>query len=501
MDSFNPAPAPHPTTLRPDQRDDALDHPRVRWPWGVVAIVLAGEFLDLLDALVTSVAGPTIAADLGGSPEFLQWLAASYTVAMAAGLLVGGRLGDIYGTRQMFLVGIFGFTAASLAAAVATSPSWLIGARAAQGVMGAVMIPQAFGLIRATFPPDKVGTAFSATGPVLALGGVGGPIFAGWIVDADFFDLGWRIIFAINVPVGILLLIAGHRVLPRTAGSKDVGLDAPGALVAGLGMAGLVYGLVHGREQSWSGAIIGVLVVSLALLACFARLEARQHAKGLPTLVTPGLFTKPAFTSGLAIGALFFGAVMGSSLVLALFYQLGLGMTPVESGLALAPQALGMIVGFVLAQALGLTRRSMRMGLATVIGGLTGCIATLQLTAIDPSVWWLLPSLTIVGVGLGLAVAPFFDIVLAGVAVDETGSASGALTAVQQLGNAVGVALLGSIYFAATAGADPSSGHVAGVKAALGAAAVMVTVAYLATALLPREARQPETDPVDETGA
>ncbi|WP_424184802.1 MFS transporter [Actinokineospora sp. G85] len=460
-------------------------------PWWVVAIVLVGSILDLLDALVTTIAGPTIMRDLGGTQGFIQWLAAGYTVAMAAGLLIGGRLGDRYGRKRMFMIGLAGFTLASLVSAIAATPETLIAARVLQGLLGALMVPQGLGLMKQVFPPDKLGVAFGLTGPVMALSGVAGPVVAGWLVDADYFGWGWRMIFAINVPIGVVTLIAAAFVLPRSRRQPELTADVGGAVLAAAGMGGLIFALVQGRELGWPWWIFVVLVGSAAALAWFALHQVRRGAKGRSTLVVPSLFGKRAFVSGLAVGLLFFGVMMGGSLVFSLFFQLGLGQSPLVSGLATIAQAAGMVVGFGLSQKLGMTRRTMFVGFATVAVGLLGAIATVVLPEGAVNVWSLSPALAVVGIGSGLAIAPYFDIVLAGVDDAEIGSASGTLTAAQQTGNALGVSVLGTVFFAVLDAhqSDGGSAFATATWVATGASLVAVAGAALCALLLPRQAR------------
>ena len=173
-----------------------------RYRWVALFVILAVEVMDLLDALVTNIAGPSIRTELGGAYSLIQWLGAAYTLAMAIGLLTGGRLGDIFGRRRMFLIGAAGFTLASLACGLAQSPAQLIVGRAVQGLFGAVMLPQGLGMIKQMFSDEEQAKAFGAFGPVMGLSTVGGPILAGWLVDANYFDSGWRMIFFINLPLG-----------------------------------------------------------------------------------------------------------------------------------------------------------------------------------------------------------------------------------------------------------------------------------------------------------
>jgi MFS family permease len=188
--------------------------------WMAFAAVLAAMMMDLLDATIASVAGPSIAADLGGSHADLQWIGAAYTLAMAVGLLVGGRLGDMFGRKRMLLIGAGGFTLASVLCAAAPSAETLIGFRALQGIVGAVMLPQVFGLIRDIFPPKEMGKAWGILGPVSGLSAVLGPIVAGLLIDADLLGTGWRMIFLINVPIGAFVLIAGAKEIPNVAPAR-----------------------------------------------------------------------------------------------------------------------------------------------------------------------------------------------------------------------------------------------------------------------------------------
>ncbi|WP_324783377.1 MFS transporter [Streptomyces sp. H51] len=461
-----------------------------RRAWAAVGVILVGSIMDLLDSLVTTIAGPTITRDMGGSQEFIQWLAAGYTIAMAAGLLIGGRLGDKYGRKNLFLIGLAGFTVTSLISALATNPETLITARVLQGLLGALMVPQALGVVRSVFPPDKVGMAFGVTGPVMALAGVAGPIMAGWLVDADYFGWGWRMIFAVNVPVGVLALVAGLALLPRSQGQRDLQIDIVGALIAATGMAAVVFSLVQGRELGWPWWVFVLLAAGVAALAGFVRHQYHRAHKSLPTLVVPSLFGKKAFVSGLFIGVLFFSVMMGGALLFSLFFQLGLGMSPLKAGLATMAQAAGMLLGFGFSQALGMARRTMYIGFAASAAGLLAALGTIAVQDDPVNAWWLSPALAVLGIGSGLAIAPFFDIVLSGVDEEETGSASGTLTSAQQVGNALGVSVLGTIFFSVLnrRRGEGASAFTTATSTALLVTVVLVVGAALCTRWLPERA-------------
>ncbi|MGP3913050.1 MFS transporter [Nonomuraea sp. 10N515B] len=421
-----------------------------RWRWVALFVVLAAEVMDLLDALVTTIAAPTIQKELGGSASLVQWLGAGYTLAMAVGLITGGRLGDLYGRKRMFLIGAFGFTAASMLCGVAVSPAMLVGSRVLQGLFGAVMIPQGLGLIKEMFPPRELGKAFGMFGPVMAISSVGGPILAGWLVDADFFGTGWRMIFLINLPIGLATALAAIRFLPEFRLSNATRLDLGGVALVSAAAFLLIYPLIQGRELGWPAWTFASMAASIVLFAVFGRYESRRAKAGKDPLVTPGLFRKRAFTGGLVAGLAFFAGMMGFGLVFSLYTQMGLGFTPLQAGLAGLPQAVGGVLGFGLAMS-GLQeklgRGLLQIGTVVMAAGAAVLALTIHLAGVEVTSWQLAPGLGLVGIGMGLTMAPFFDIVLAGVEPHESGSASGTLTAIQQLGAALGAAVLGTLFF------------------------------------------------------
>jgi EmrB/QacA subfamily drug resistance transporter len=439
-----------------------------RYRWVALFVILSVEVMDLLDALVTNIAGPSIRLELGGSYSLIQWLGAAYTLAMAIGLLTGGRLGDIYGRRRMFLIGAAGFTLASLACGLAQSPTQLIVGRAVQGLFGAVMLPQGLGMIKQMFSASEQAKAFGAFGPVMGLSSVGGPILAGWLVDANYFDAGWRMIFFINLPLGLFAVFGAIRFLPEFKSDKAPRLDVLGVLLAAVGAFLLLYPLVQGRELDWPVWCFVLLAAGVIVFGLFAIYETGRERRRLDPLVTPSLFRKRAFSGGLAVGLVFFAALIGTGLVVTFYLQIGLGYAPLKAGLTTLPQALGTVAGFVaagagLAEKLG--RKLLLIGTAVMIVATVGFALTVRLAGDGITPYHFIPATALLGVGMGLAMAPFFNIVLAGVDHEETGSASGALTSVQQLGGAFGIAVLGTIFFAILPGQVVS--HVDGSTAEL----------------------------------
>src|SRR3954447_3243910 len=244
--------------------------------WLGFAVVLAASVMDLLDSTIAQTAAPAIRADLAGSYTDLEWISAAYTLAMAVGLLVGGRLGDLFGRRQVLLAGMGGFVLASVLCALAPTAGVLIACRALQGAVGAVMIPQGFGLIREMFGDEGQQKAFAVFGPVMGLSAVAGPVIGGALVDLDLWGMGWRSIFLVNVPIGAAAILVGMRHLPRVAPSaRGERIDLPSAGMAAVGCFALVYPIVQGRELGWPVWAFGLVAAGVAVLGLFGRRQAR----------------------------------------------------------------------------------------------------------------------------------------------------------------------------------------------------------------------------------
>ncbi|MGW4897159.1 MFS transporter [Kitasatospora sp. NPDC004240] len=465
-----------------------------RWRWVALGVILAAEVMDLLDTTIVGVASPAIQRDFGGSDSQIQWISASYTLAFAVLLITGARLGDLFGRRRLFITGAAGFTLASALCAAATGPGTLITARTLQGLFAALLIPQGLGLIKTMFPPGEVGAAFGLFGPILGLSSVLGPTLGGYLTDADWFGTGWRMIFLINVPLGIATVLAAARFLPanRTTRTEGAGrLDPFGVLLLSAAVLLLVFPLVQGRELGWPLWAHLAMAASLPVLWIFTRHQRLVLRRGGAPLIEPSLFGKRAFTSALATGIVFFAAMSGLLLTFTLYLQLGLGWTPLHSGMTLIPFSIGIVLGAVLSGAV-LARRYGRgvlhAGMIVATAGVLAIWASIAHWSTDLTSWTLVPALVLTGFGLGLIMAPFFDIALAGVDDSETGSASGVLNAVQQLGGSVGVAILGTAFFgrATTAGFEEAAGWTLSLTAA------GLALAFAVAFLLPRQARPQE---------
>jgi EmrB/QacA subfamily drug resistance transporter len=448
--------------------------------WAVLAIVLLADVMDLVDGTVVNVAAPSIREDLGGGAATMQWLVAAYGLAFAVLLITGARLGDLFGRRRVFLVGIVGFTVASALCAVAPSSGALIALRAVQGGFGALLIPQGFGMIKEVFAADELTKAFAAFGPVMGLSAVAAPILGGALIDLG----DWRTIFLVNLPLGLAGLIGALRVMPRTAGTPGTRLDPGGAVIVTAAAFAVIYPLVQGRELGWPAWIFALLAAGLAGFGVFAVYERRHRERAL---IAPSLLANRAFTSGIVVAVGFFAAMIGLNLVISLFCQLGEHFSPLRTGLALAPFALGVALtapaAYPIAQRFG--RVSIQAGFALMGGGLV-VLALMVRGDGDVTAWTLVPGELVAGMGMGLSLPPLFDFILAGVADHEVGSASGVLNAIQQLGASLGIAVLATIFFAYLD--DPAS-PVHAMAATTLLALVPLGLAFLAAFRLPMQAR------------
>ncbi|GIG68687.1 MFS transporter [Phytomonospora endophytica] len=465
-----------------------------RYAYLGLAAVIAACVMDLLDSTVVQLAAPSIRGELGGSEASLQWMTAGYTMAMAVGLLVGGRLGDMFGRRRVLLIGIAGFTAASLLCALAWSPESLIGARVLQGAFGATMLPQTFGLLREMFPGEQMAKVWGVFGPVMGLSALLGPILSGVIIDADILGTGWRAIFLLNLPVGLFALAAGARFLPKAAATlRDGRLDLGGIVFAAVGIFLLVFPLVQGRELGWPLWTKLSLALAVPILAAFGLHQVRRSRAGRATLVEPSVFRKRPYVFGAIVAVAFTAAMGGTMLILSLLMQIGLGFSPLRASLSTLPWALGTIVSGQLMARHG--RRLLHVGLAVMATGLVALLVTFELAGTSIGSWHFVIPTLIGGVGMGQVFGPLFDIITAGVDDREVGSASGILQSVQQIGMSLGIAALGTIFFGLAA-ATPAADAVSHRQVFLDAANTtgLLTIGLLALAfalafLLPRHAR------------
>jgi MFS family permease len=451
-----------------------------RWRWRALAVVLVAEAMDILDTTTVNVAGPAVRRSLGGGIGLVQWLSAGYTLAFAVLLITGGRLGDRYGPRRMFLAGGAGFTLASVACGLSLDPGMLIGARVVQGAFGAILLPQGIGLLTAAFSERELGKAFSAYAPVLSLAAVAGPVVAGGLIRWDLWGTGWRLIFLINLLLGAVAVAGGLRYLPADGPATLRRLDGRGVLIVAGATFGTIYPLIQGRSLGWPWWTFAVLAAGLAGFGWFARHERHSSAP----LIEPTLLRRRTYLAGAAVALAFFAATAGIMLVLSFYAQYGLGYSALGAGLMLTPVAVGNVAGALVA--LRLTprlggRATIQVNLAVALAALVS-LGALALGGTRPGGLALAGPLLALGFGLGGIIAPLFATIVTGVTPAENGSASGSLGAVQQLAGSVGVAALATLY---TATAHPAA-HGLAVTAL--ATAVLLAAGAALTLLLPAAA-------------
>ena len=450
-------------------------------------MILGAEIMDLLDSTIVNLAATPIAKDLGGGSSTVQWVVGAYTLAFAVALVIGGRLGDKYGRKNLFVLGAAGFTIGSLICATAQDPSVLVAARAAQGLLGAVLIPQGFGIMKQVFSPRDLGKAFASFGPVIGLSAIAGPLLGGVLVDADLFGLGWRIIFLINVPIGIATVIAALVLIPASTRRPELRFDPLGLVMFAAAALLLIYPLIEGHELGWPWWTYASIAAALVLFAAFALHERHSSAP----LIEPTLLSNRAYVGGLGLILLGFGAMIGFSLVFNVYAQAVLGYSPLTTAFAGCAYAVGMALAAGLGSAALVPRfgrRVLVIGFAVMAIGALGMVATVYLTGLDAHPWQFLPAGFVFGVGGGLAIVPVFSVILNGVQDNEVGSASGLLNAVQQLGGTIGVAVSGTLFFELL----PTRGPVSAMQITTLVVAAFLVVCLALVRLLPANARPEE---------
>jgi EmrB/QacA subfamily drug resistance transporter len=428
-----------------------------------LAVVVAAQFMFVVDAFIVNVAIPSIRTDLTMSEAGIEAVIALYQIAFATLVIIGGRLGDLRGRRDVFLIGLLGFTAASIWCGLARSGGELIAARLAQGAAAALMSPQVLATIHTLFPDEERKRAFAVFGIALGLGGAVGVMLGGWLLALNMFGLGWRLIFFVNGPIGVAIAVAAWRLLPVMPGRREQQLDLTGALLLFLGLLGVITPMLCGRELDWAWWLGPVEAGGVATIALFLAWERRTERNGAQPLIDLGLLADRVFLCGLLAALCFFAANISFYFVLTLFLQNDLGLTPFQAGLTVLPLALAFVAG-------SRVSGDIVRGCYVQIAGLAAIAGTVVALPSGGAVG-LVPAFVLFGYGQGRVMAPLFGAVLANVRHAHAGAGSGILTTTQQTANAAGVALIGLVYFA-----------VSGVG--FGRAAILASLAVLSVLVL-----------------
>ncbi|MFF4400923.1 MFS transporter [Streptomyces sp. NPDC001480] len=465
--------------------------------WFALAIVMTAAFMDLVDVTIVNIAIPSIKRDAGASFSQIQWITAGYALAFAAGLITGGRLGDIHGRKRLFLVGIGGFTLASALCGFAANPEMLVASRILQGAMAAMMVPQVLSIVHATFPAHERGKVFGLFGAIVGLGAVSGPLLGALLTEWNLFGLEWRPIFLINLPVGVVAFLLGRRFITESKAPRALKLDLVGVALVTLGLLMLLYPLTRGRELHWPLwghlSMAGSVVVFAALVAY----ERRKSARDGSPLVELSLFKVKSFAAGIAVQTVFGVGLGVFFLVWTLYMQVGLGWSPLRAGLTGVPFSIAVSV------AAGMSvqklvprfgRKVLQAGALLMALGVLIYIGEAHRYGQDIASWQMALPLVVMGVGMGLIVAPLTDAVLSEVPREHAGSASGLINTVQQMGNALGLGLVSVVFFGSI-GDDltpPRVGpaFVDAFQHALGWVAAVMGVIFLLMFALPKRPAQ-----------
>ena len=436
--------------------------------WQALGVLLIGMFMSLLDATIVNVALPTIRTSLSANEATLSWIISGYALAFGLVLIPAGRLGDRFGHKWIFVAGLALFTVASLACGLAQDSTQLVIARVIQGLAGGIYLPAVTAFIQLLFTGKIRGSAFAIMGAVIGVSSALGPIVGGLLIQAFGEKEGWRYVFDVNVPIGIIALVAAVALLPKGAASASAkasgGVDWIGlALLAG-GLVAILVPLIEGQTLGWPLWTYLLIAGGVVLIVLFALWEISYTKRGRSPLVPPHLYSHPAFTGGTILALVYFAAFTSIFFSISILWQSGLGHTALESGFVSIPFAVGSILGASQSSRLApiLGRKVLVIGVGMLTVGLVAVwLVLLLVPAADLVNWDLLGPLLVAGLGSGLFIAPNAQFIVATVDPQEAGAASGVVGTMQRLGSAVGIAVIGSVFFGALTIVAPTAAQIA----------------------------------------
>ena len=467
--------------------------------WRALGVLLIGMFMSLLDATIVNVALPTIRTSLNASEATLSWIISGYALAFGLALIPAGRVGDRYGHKWVFITGLSLFTVASLACGLAQSDNQLIVARVIQGLAGGIYLPAVTAYIQLLFSGRTRGKAFAIMGAVIGVSSALGPLIGGLLIEAFGNTNGWRLGFVVNLPFGIAALVAAMFMLPNgsESGGRSSGVDFIGLLLLSGGLVAILVPLIEGQDQGWPVWTYASLGGGIALIALFGVWEVFVTRRGKSPLVPPHLFSHPAFTGGVILALVYFAAFVSIFFTISILWQAGLGHTALDSGIVSIPFALGSIVGASqsgkLAASIG--RTVLVIGAGMVAVGLSALWLVLMLTTPGKLTGWdLLVPLLVAGIGSGLFIAPNAQFIIATVDRQEAGAASGVIATMQRLGSAIGIAIIGSVFFGTLTiqargrptQADLATAFTHSATCALAVSAAFAVISFLLVFALPK---------------
>ena len=456
--------------------------------WSALAVMLCAVFLASVDFNVVTIAIPSIQHGLGTNFSEVQLIVAGYALSFAVLLITGGRLGDLYGRRRLYTIGMAGFTLASALCGFAQSPTALVGSRVLQGAFAALMVPQALSFIQVTFTHREQSLAFAIYGMTIGFGMIAGQLLGGLLVSANLFGLEWRPVFLVNLPFGIVAMALAWWLVPESRAPAGLRLDPVGVVLVSTALALLLYPLIRGAAAGWPAWTWASLAGAVVLMVLFARYERWKTERDGSPLVVLSLFRHRSFVVGLGVGLSFFSVLAPFLVLLAEYLQRGLALSPRATGLRFLPFAIGFLVASFASARLAprLGRSILQLGATLMVTGLVALIAVVHSRAMRADgLAYILP-LLIYGLGQGSLQAPLVNFILADVPPDDAGSASGVVTMLQQFSFALGVAVIGSV-FAVALGSHPGArGYGRAFDHALLWNIALLTITFVAAFALPR---------------
>jgi EmrB/QacA subfamily drug resistance transporter len=433
-------------TTQHDVRPGAPEHPS---PWRTLAVVLVGAFMALLDVTIVNVALPSIARGLRAGDSILEWVVSGYALAFGLTLIPAGRLGDRFGHRTTFVTGLSVFTLASLACGLAQNPGQIVAARIVQGIGAGLFQPAIAASIQTGFSGRDRSKAFGLLGATIGLSTALGPIIGGALIALGGADHGWRWIFLVNVPIGLVVVPLAARMLPRPSSTTPRKVDPVGLLLFAAGLVALLLPLIEGQQLDWPLWTWLSFAAAAVLLAALWFWEVRLNARGGEPLIPVGLVRRLPFAAGCLLALIYFAAFTSIFFTLSLLWQAGLERSAMAAGLTVIPFALANMVAAGLSDRFSarLGRYVLLIGCALLAVGLGLTLLMIHLGAPEPSALALLGPLAVAGFGNGLFIAPNQDFVLATVPREEAGAASGFLNTAQRIGSSIGIAAVGTVLF------------------------------------------------------
>lgn len=467
--------------------------------WAALGLLLTAVFMDMVDNQIVTIALPTIQHELGATPAALQWTATAYTLAFAVTLIVGGRLGDRFGHRALFVAGTAGFGLASLGAGLAQNVDVLLAARVAQGIFAGLMVPQVLAFLHAEFPRSEQGKAMGFYGMTFPLGGLAGPLLGGVLTQADLFGWQWRTIFFVNVPIALIAAVGAALVMPAPRRKVKAGIDPIGLVVLIAAVLAALFPLVQGRELGWPVWSFVMLVAALPLAAVFVVLQRNRERRGREPLVRIGMVRHRAMAVGLLVMLIFYCG-MGAFFVLTLHLQDGLHYSPLKTALAMLPATVGIVLGNGAGMSMGpkLGRVATMIGLAILLAGSAAMIWVVTSAGTGLTPWQLVVPVILYGAGLGMGSSSLMLMTLSGAGAADAGAASGVVNTVIQLGMAAGPATIGTVFFGTLTGGGDMKSFVDATRNSLYLGVGLFALALVACVLLPRRRAVAAQEPVAE---